>query len=240
MKYFVSSDIHGFYDEWITALNEKGFDIKNPNHKIIICGDLFDRGKKPKEIINFILLNQDKFILIKGNHEELMENMILRNEPVYVDFHNGTVDTILSLYPNWQILEFDLYKISRRTGLEDVLLLCKDYYETDNYIFVHGWIPINESTFTYDKNWRKASREKWNKARWLNPLDMYKNKIFEPNKKIVCGHYRCSAFWHFINPQKFDSLGGKARFSPFIDENIVALDAFTFESKKVNVVVIED
>ena len=28
MKYFVSADIHGFYDEWITALNDKGFNIK--------------------------------------------------------------------------------------------------------------------------------------------------------------------------------------------------------------------
>lgn len=55
MKYFVSGDIHGFYDEWQSALKEKCFDISNPNHKIILCGDLFDRGHQPKEIIDFIL-----------------------------------------------------------------------------------------------------------------------------------------------------------------------------------------
>ena len=27
MKYFVSADIHSFYDEWIEALNEKQFNI---------------------------------------------------------------------------------------------------------------------------------------------------------------------------------------------------------------------
>lgn len=27
MKYFVSGDIHGFYDEWQNALNEKDFDL---------------------------------------------------------------------------------------------------------------------------------------------------------------------------------------------------------------------
>lgn len=37
MKYFVYADIHGFYDEWIKPLDEKGFDINNSNPKIIIC-----------------------------------------------------------------------------------------------------------------------------------------------------------------------------------------------------------
>lgn len=54
MKYFVSGDIHGFFDEWQNALNEKGFDLNNPEHKIILCGDLFDRGSQPKEIIDFV------------------------------------------------------------------------------------------------------------------------------------------------------------------------------------------
>lgn len=58
MKYFVSSDIHGFYDEWMIALTAKGFDILNSDHKIILCGDLFDRGRQPKHIIDFILKKQ--------------------------------------------------------------------------------------------------------------------------------------------------------------------------------------
>ncbi|MBQ8726493.1 MAG: metallophosphoesterase [Clostridia bacterium] len=46
MKYYVVSDVHGFYDELIFALTEKGFfDEKSP-HKLIICGDLLDRGEK--------------------------------------------------------------------------------------------------------------------------------------------------------------------------------------------------
>ena len=34
MKYFVSADIHGFYDEWQSALKEKGFDIRVEANKI--------------------------------------------------------------------------------------------------------------------------------------------------------------------------------------------------------------
>ncbi len=35
MKYFVSGDIHGFYDEWQNALKDKGFNLDNSEHKII-------------------------------------------------------------------------------------------------------------------------------------------------------------------------------------------------------------
>lgn len=138
MKYFVSADIHGCFDEWQTALQEKGFDINNPEHKIIVCGDLFDRGRQPKQIIDFILSNKDKFILIRGNHEDLMQEMIERNKATLGDLSNGTSYTIVDLYPEWQISEFDLHKIAKETRLQEVLDLCVDYFETKHYIFVHG------------------------------------------------------------------------------------------------------
>lgn len=69
MKYFVSADIHGFFDEWMSALKKNDFDIDNQQHKIVVCGDLFDRGRQPKQIIDFVLAHKNKIILIKGNHE---------------------------------------------------------------------------------------------------------------------------------------------------------------------------
>lgn len=240
MKYFVSADIHGFYDEWITALKEKGFDIKNPEHKIIVCGDLFDRGRQPKEIIDFILANKDKFILIRGNHEDLMEDMIERNKNTFGDLSNGTAQTIVDLYPEWQISEFDLKKISTETRLQDVLDLCIDYFETKHYIFVHGWIPIIENCCLYDAEWRAARKERWQKARWQSPVEMYRYKIYEPNKTIVCGHWHCSALWHEQNSELYDEFGKNENFEPFITKHMIALDACTVYSKKVNVVVIED
>ena len=50
MKYFVSADVHGFFDEWIYALEEKRFNMDNPEHMLIVCGDLFDRGNQAKEL----------------------------------------------------------------------------------------------------------------------------------------------------------------------------------------------
>ena len=240
MKYFVSGDIHGFYDEWQSALKEKGFDINNPNHKIILCGDLFDRGSQPKEIIEFVLKHKDKVILIRGNHEDLMEQMIERNSSDYGDLCNGTAQTIVDLYPEWQVSEFDLKKIAKVTRLQEVLDMCVDYYETKHYIFVHGWIPIVENCCLYDSEWRTARKERWEKARWSNPVEMFRYEIYEPNKTIVCGHWHCSALWHELNPDEYEEFGDKANFEPFITKNMIAIDACTAYSKKVNVLIINE
>lgn len=240
MKYFVSSDIHGFFDEWQNALNEKGFDLTNPEHKIIVCGDLFDRGRQPREIIDFILSHKDKFILIRGNHEDLMQEMIDRNKNNFADLSNGTAYTIVDLYPEWQISEFDLKKITKQTRLQEVLDMCIDFYETEHYIFVHGWIPIVENCYLYDSEWRKARKERWQKARWVNPVEMYRYKIYEQNKTIICGHWHCSAFWHEQNLTEYSEFGEKENFEPFITKNVIALDACTVYTHKVNVVVLED
>lgn len=240
MKYFVCADIHGFYDEWIKALKEKQFDINNPSHMMIICGDLFDRGHQPKEIIDFVLSHKDKIILIKGNHEDLMEEMIARNKNNVTDISNGTTGTIIDLYPEWQVTEFDLEKIAKETRLNEVFALCKDYYETKHYIFVHGWIPIIENCYLYDADWRNARPERWNKARWTNAVDMFEYEIYEPNKTIVCGHWHCSALWHKAYPNKYEEFGPNENFEPFITKQMIALDACTVHTHKVNVIVLED
>ena len=240
MKYFISSDIHGFFNEWQNALKDKGFDLNNPEHKIILCGDLFDRGNQPKEIIEFVLKHKDKVILIRGNHEDLMEQMIERNSSDYGDLCNGTAQTIVDLYPEWQISEFDLKKIANLTKLQKVLDMCIDYYETKHYIFVHAWIPIVENCYLYDSDWRTARKERWEKARWTNPVEMFRYEIYESNKTIVCGHWHCSALWHEQNPDEYEEFGDKAIFEPFITKNMIAIDACTTYSHKVNVVVLED
>lgn len=80
----------------------------------------------------------------------------------------------------------------------------------------------------------------WAKARWLNPVEMYKRKLYIKGKTLVFGHKNCSAFWGNKNPKAYSEFGKKACFGAFITKEIIALDAYTIESNKVNVVVIED
>ena len=118
--------------------------------------------------------------------------------------------------------------------------MCVNYFETDHYIFVHGWIPVIENCLLYDEDWRNASKDRWEKSRWCNPLIMTEYKLFEPNKTIVFGHWHCSAFWNRQNPEEYNQFGGSANFNPFITKDYIALDACTIRSKKVNCIVIED
>lgn len=42
MKYFIVSDVHGFYNELQSALKIVGFDSNNKDHIFIFTGDLVD------------------------------------------------------------------------------------------------------------------------------------------------------------------------------------------------------
>lgn len=244
-KNFTSGDVHGHFDEWMLSLSRAGFDPNNPQHRIIIVGDLFDRGRQSKQILEFI--NRDniknKIVFVKGNHEELIEDAIKRNDFLPHDIHNGTMQTFYDLYPDLYLSDYwDLKAIADSSGLTDYLNKCIDFFETDKYIFVHGWIPLNmrNGRYKYNPDWRKATKQKWHQARWFSCLKAFQEKLFEPNKTIVCGHWHCSSLWHYDNPNKYDEFGDKEKFDPYITEDIIALDACTAHSHKVNVVVIDD
>lgn len=95
-EYFILSDIHSFYDEMIVALNKENFDINNPDHIIIVCGDLLDRGPKSKEVVSFFydLYNKERVILIRGNHEDLFDEIVEYRRYHSYDLSNGTIKTL--------------------------------------------------------------------------------------------------------------------------------------------------
>ena len=75
MKYYVTADVHGFYTEFCKALEDAGYFTDPEPHRLIILGDLFDRGREAVEMQAFILdlLAQSAVILVRGNHEDLFE-----------------------------------------------------------------------------------------------------------------------------------------------------------------------
>ena len=101
MKYYITADIHGFYTEFHKALDEVGYFIDPEPHKLIILGDIFDRGQEAVEMQQFVLelMEKDDVILIRGNHEDLYEEMITIDEGLPVRHHksNGTYSTALQL-----------------------------------------------------------------------------------------------------------------------------------------------
>lgn len=98
MKYFVLSDIHSFANEMIASLKKAGFKKSNPDHVIIVCGDLWDRGPDALRVYNFLKsIPKKRRIMIRGNHEQLYLELLNKNYPESHDFHNCTVDTFCQI-----------------------------------------------------------------------------------------------------------------------------------------------
>ncbi len=266
MKYYVVSDTHGYYTQAIEALTDAGFFDETKPCKLVICGDLLDRGKEAIKMQDFAcrMLDEEKLIFIRGNHEDLLERLLdtfndgiaenmLRQD--YFHVSNGTWDTALQLsglaqgtalvHPEMLVCAVKATPFYKR-----LLPAAVDYFETEHYIFVHGWIPCAttaekyvyrpQNDLYYDKSWREARTNVWHFARWYNGMDFCCNrKIYEQGKTIVCGHWNAS-YGHAVIEGKGTEYGAGADHSPFIAEGIIAIDACTYVGGKVNCVVIED
>ena len=242
-KYFVFADAHSFYDELSTALDEEGFDVNNKDHIIISLGDLCDRGPKSREILSFVnSLPEERKVCIIGNHELLMEDMIKRGIYYNADISNGTMKTAVDISENYDDTIADL---KNNKLWNEYKKSWHWYYEIEDYIFVHGWIPCihrNDRFFTeYYKpieDWRNASKKQFEDATWENGMSAWAHGIREEGKTIFCGHWNTSwgnCYLHGNGSER----GEDANHNPFIDEGIVALDASTVISHKINIYVFE-
>lgn len=187
-------------------------------------------------------LPDNRKILIRGNHEDLMEDAINRDCFYGYDESNGTMYTVLQLVGEKTF--YDGHGLLAMQNCEEwntYIKSCRNYYETNNSILVHGWIPCEEewefhnTNFLFSDFWREGD---WEGARWYNGMDMWKNGIVVNNKTIYCGHWHTS-YGHAVFHKEGTQWGEDALFTPFIDKGIVALDACTAHSKFVNCFVVE-
>lgn len=267
MKIFVCSDLHSYFTPFKQALDEKGFESNNSDHLLVVCGDVFDRGSESVEIYEF-LNNLTNVVLIRGNHEDLLVEMLNRGYGERHDYSNGTTGTVVDLVDITGKNTASSEECCEAVKELIIPFLNKfvNYFETKNYIFVHGWIPCDAGKqsrpwyqqgrkLKYNPDWRACSNEEWEAARWINGMAagfVQKDKVLEPGKTIVCGHWHCS-HGHYQKAVKDaiiagepifyvtqDEFGDTACFEPFFAEGILAVDACTAHTGNVNVVVLED
>ena len=204
-----------------------------------------------QELVEFLykLYQENRVILIRGNHEDLFDEMKERGKPKNHDYSNGTIRSLGDLHQpaKWsETLAYALFDeaITQYNPHWDILRNSMlNYYETKNYIFVHGWIPVKEETrpdkkvlHFYDPNWRNATQEEWHEARWLNGMFMASLGIIEKNKTIVCGHWHTS--WGHVreNPENKGKsarelsrleFSKKDQFGIYRSDGVIGLDACT-------------
>lgn len=244
-KLFCFSDCHGFYDELKKALDEAGFDPNNEEHFVVGLGDYLDRGRKPQEVIDY-LMGLPRCLLVRGNHTDLIMDCLQRGFPYDVDWHNGTAQTILDLAPNAKTFkEACIVAYEKVKPLVDKMV---DYVETSKYIFTHSFVPlkrkdslpkyyIRNRKYEIDPDWRHAHASAWSEARWGNPYDLASNG-FLPDKTLVFGHFHTSWPRHKYNGEP--EFGEGANFSVYYGDGYIALDACCAASGKINVLVVND
>ena len=241
MKYYVTSDTHGFYSLLVDKLKECGWYEDSQPHKLIICGDIMDRGEEALKMQEFVsdLLKKNEIILIKGNHEWLFEYLVGKDEGIAYYHHccNGTFGTLCQLTGCTQYSEHNERALAgKKTNFYlQIIPACVNYFETEHYIFTHGWIPRG-------KYWRKDDEHIWERvASWKNGMREYKHKdaYHTDGKTVVCGHWNTS-YGHVRAGKCKTERGNDAIFDPYIDEGIIALDANTAFSGKMNMIILED
>lgn len=225
---FAISDVHGFYQPLIDALDEAGFDRNNPDHWLIGCGDYVDRGRQPGQVLHF-LSELPRKVLVRGNHEDLLVKCCLRTQPTHNDYSNGTAQTIIDIGGGHNGFDADC-KITL-DAVSPIFDSMVDYFETENYVFTHSAIPEA-------KDWRNAPHTDWEDARWPNPFKMATMGILPAPKTLVFGHWHTSAARHLFHNRP--EYGKDADFSIYYSKRFIGIDGCTALTGKCNVLVVED
>ena len=250
-KLFCVSDTHSHYTPLKKALDEAGFDLTNESHYLVSLGDAFDRGPESKEVLKF-LMSLERKVLVKGNHDILLDECCLRGFPYSHDEHNGTIKTIQDISGKQSAYDFtDACEITYNK-LAKYRKLLVNYFETENYIFVHSWIPTEITyderaskpwhqvgkTYSYKEDWRNATEKEWGEAMWGNPFTLADQDLNKTGKTIVFGHWHCSTGHKMLG--NCEDEFNYAIWEPCYFKNTIGIDRCTAHTGEVNVLVLED
>ena len=162
-------DIHGSFDPFCEMIEQK-IRIRKDD-KLILLGDLIDRGYRSREVIDYIIDLQEKgydLIPLKGNHESMLLESLDSEKSLYNWFMNGGYETLNSFGVE-SVNELNTKYLSFFKSLQY-------YYILDKFIFVHaGFNDDIADPFTdrFEMIWSRREH--------------YSNPVFE-GKIIVHGH----------------------------------------------------
>ena len=238
---FALSDIHGHASEAKEALKNAGFDRNNPKHLLVVLGDYFDRGRENKAVYNYLDSIKNK-VLIRGNHDDALDNAITNGKLTTSDHMNGMERTIVEFFRSDYFPEHNLIYIDETSNgykeLTPFLAAMRDYFETEHYVFTHGWLPLEIDIPNVEAiihpDWKYDQPSVWRAAHWKEWNKVYHYRPKLEGKTVVVGH-RSTSY-----ASEFDPMRGPKNYSIFYGEGTIAIDALTVNSGRVNVLVIRD
>ena len=190
-------------------------------------------------------MSLERKILVKGNHDILLEELCMRGFPYSLDKSNGTTRTVQDISGKYSAYDFaDACDITWNK-LARYRELLMNYFETQNYIFVHSWIVLNKvgiDAYEYREDWRKGSNEEWEQIMWTNPFLRAQDGLNKTGKTIVFGHWHCSTGHAMERGYEISEFGKDAIWEPYINkqQGIIGIDRCVSYTNKVNIIVLED
>lgn len=191
VKIYAISDIHGYLDEFIDALNK--IDLSDKHSRLILLGDYIDNGPQSFEVLSKIIelekIFPEQIVTLLGNHDESFYGWLILDKPTASAFP----ETIKSFFsPEELNYIFKSNPNNFETGVRNEIrnnakfvpfinwfqkrYEDSRYFETENQIFVHAGI---------DEEAGKLWKELTSSEMFTNKFPLTTGGFF---KDIVSGH----------------------------------------------------
>ena len=192
---YVMSDLHGEYDKFIKMLDLIKFSSED---KLYILGDVFDRGEKPLDIIDYIREPENSNIeMLLGNHEYFYLNVLKDGTNLELWLQNGGYSTLKQLNQKDENYLVELIEYLKNLPL---------YKVVDDFILVHAGlrIPYNTDNLDIDTILNNQDEDSLLWERDFVQSDKYIN-----NYTVICGHTPTIDKEDYSDKAKIKHLKGK-------------------------------
>lgn len=191
-RYFILSDIHAQYDLLIDALTGVEFDSQNPDHILIIVGDVLDRGSQGDMVIRFLelMIKRHRLLGVMGNHDDYLIEILKGHYHLptitWAGAKNGFYQTLAlgKEHPEDEIsLSHEGLETIRKNFLERYPLFCDWllnlplFLEFKHHVIVHAFLDFSLN------DWHDTTKKF---AVWERRYDEHLPDTFE--KTLVFGH----------------------------------------------------
>ncbi|CJE60991.1 serine/threonine protein phosphatase [Streptococcus pneumoniae] len=202
-KIYAISDIHGYLDEFIDALNK--VNLNDKDNRLFLLGDYLDNGLQSFQVISKIIeleeVYPNQIITLLGNHEEWFYDWLILDKPTASAFP----ETIKSFFSPEELNY--IFKSNANNFETDVRNEIKNnikfnpfinwfkkryrderYYETETQIFVHAGI---------DEEAEKLWKELTSSEIFTNKFPITTGRF---HKAIISGHI---ASWEVAKDRRY-------------------------------------
>lgn len=167
-KVFVVSDIHGMYAQF-----EKVLQHWNRTDRLVILGDMIDRGAYSLEVVQKVMALQiqygaDHVIVLKGNHEDMFGYFLNNDMDPEVFLKHGGREFLQSFIGEFDETDLDAVRaalVEHRRDEVEFMRNARLYYSVGRLLFTHA--GFNSELVDWQET--KADHFLWTRKHYEKP-----------------------------------------------------------------------